>query len=128
MTTKLEIEALLLKEKMRQQPNKASVQFLQKVIEGYMVTKPDFANTMRTVDSVQEYFGGPVPLRPECRLVLAFVGGYYIQKLDSGSYLYEVFDNNEADEMHTKILANNIKDCVSFIWKSEANNKFNKIK
>jgi hypothetical protein len=39
-----------------------------------------------------------------------------------------VFDNEESDEMHTRVKSRELKDIISFIWRYEADKLFNKIK
>ncbi|NBP69683.1 MAG: hypothetical protein EBU52_13170 [Cytophagia bacterium] len=64
----------------------------------------------------------------DCVEVLCYAGGFNIQVLDEGDYLYEVFDNQESDEMHTRVKSKEIKDIISFIWRFEADKLFNKSK
>ena len=116
----------LLEEKMRVFGNKNAVQFLQRVLDGHPVTKLEFTNTalISPVDefTVREQF------RPNCVHVLSYAGGFHIQILDDGHYMYEVFDNEESDEMHTRAKSRELKDIISFVWRYEADKLFNKRK
>jgi hypothetical protein len=60
--------------------------------------------------------------------VLSYAGGFYVQILEDSYHLYEVFDNEESDEMHTRVKSKELKDIISFIWRYEADKLFNKIK
>jgi hypothetical protein len=117
----------LLNEKMRVHPNKNAIQFLQRVLDGHHVTKMEFINTM-IVESIDWDLAFALQYQSDCVKVLRYAGGFDIQLLVSGDYLYEVFDNQESDEMHTRVKSKEIKDILSFIWRNEADKLFNKIK
>lgn len=116
----------LLNEKMQVHPNKKAIQFLQRVLDGHPVTKTEFSNTalILTVDE----FTFRDKFKPNCVQVMSYAGGFHIQILDDGYHLYEVFDNEESDEMHTRVKSKEIKDIISFIWRYEADKLFNKNK
>lgn len=113
----------LLKEKMNPSQNKRAIQFIQRAMEGYFVNKVDFSNTMR-VEPVINNQG----LHQDCQELLHFAGGFVVQGLKDGKYFYDANDAQELDEMSTQYTSDNLKDMVSFIWKNEANNFFNRIK
>jgi hypothetical protein len=54
-----------------------------------------------------------------------YAGDFYIQILDDGMLVFEVFDNEEADEMHTKVESESLKEVESYMWKSKAESFFN---
>lgn len=113
----------LLKEKLKRSPNKRAIQFIQRAMEGYFVNKVDFSNTM-SVETITNSQG----LREDCQELLHFAGGFTVQGLKNGKYFYDANDAQELDEVSTKYTSDNLKDMVSFIWKNEANNFFNRIK
>jgi hypothetical protein len=117
----------LLNEKMRVHPNKNAVQFLQRVLDGQPVTKREFVDTM-IVESTDRDLAFALQYRSDCVKVLRYAGGFDVQLLINGDYLYEVFDNQESDEMHTRVKSKEIKDILSFIWRQEGDKLFNKIK
>ena len=117
----------LLNEKMRVHPNKNAIQFLQRVLDGRPVTKMEFIDTM-IVESIDWDLAFALQYSSDCVKVLRCAGGFDIQLLVSGDYLYEVFDNQESDEMHTRVKSKEIKDILSFIWRNEADKLFNKSK
>lgn len=117
----------LLNEKMQVHPNKKAIQFLQRVLDGHPVTKMEFIDTM-VVKSIDWDLAFALGYRSDCVEVLCYAGGFNIQLLDEGDYLYEVFDNQESDEMHTRVKSKEIKDIISFIWRFEADKLFNKSK
>jgi hypothetical protein len=116
----------LLEEKMRLVGNRNAIQFLQRVLDGHHVTKTEFMNTV-LISPVDE-FRVREQFRPECVHVLSYAGGFYVQILEDSYHLYEVFDNEESDEMHTRVKSKEVKDILSFIWRYEADKLFNKNK
>lgn len=113
----------LLKEKMKLMSNKSTVLFLQRVLDGHSVTKTEFVSTMNITSA--EHASN---VRDNCVNVMDYAGGFRIQLLDDGTYMYEVFDNEESDEMHTRVKSRELKDILSFIWRYEADKLFNKQK
>lgn len=116
----------LLEEKMKVYSNRNAVHFLQRSIDGHRVTKTEFSNTA-LICPVDE-FTLREKFRPNCVHVMTYAGGFHVQILDDGYHLYEVFDNEESDEMHTRVKSKEIKDIISFIWRYEAEKLFNKNK
>lgn len=120
-----DIQQELLKEKIHPFPNKSAIQFLQRVLDGQPVTKTEFVRSM-VITPVGDM---PTPnfFSSKCINVIRYPAGFDIQILNNGEYLYEVFDNQEADEMHTKVKSIELKDVLSHIWRNEADKLFNKI-
>lgn len=116
----------LLEEKMKVYSNRNAVHFLQRSIDGHRVTKTEFSNTA-LICPVDE-FTFRDKFKPNCVQVMSYAGGFHVQILDDGYHLYEVFDNEESDEMHTRVKSKEIKDIISFIWRYEADKLFNKNK
>ena len=116
----------LLEEKMKVYGNRNAVQFLQRSIDGHQVTKTEFANTA-LISPVDEFIFRE-KFKTNCVHVMSYAGGFHVQILDDGYHLYEVFDNEEADEMHTRVKSKEIKDIISFIWRYEADKLFNRNK
>lgn len=116
----------LLEEKMKVYGNRNAVQFLQRSLDGHQVTKTEFANTA-LISPVDE-FTFREKFKTNCVHVMSYAGGFHVQILDDGYHLYEVFDNEEADEMHTRVKSKEIKDIISFIWRYEADKLFNRNK
>ena len=116
----------LLEEKIKVYSNRNAVQFLQRSLDGHQVTKTEFANTA-LISPVDE-FTFREKFKTNCVHVMSYAGGFHVQILDDGYHLYEVFDNEEADEMHTRVKSKEIKDIISFIWRYEADKLFNRNK
>jgi hypothetical protein len=116
----------LLEEKMRLVGNRNAIQFLQRALDGHTVTKQEFIDTA-LISPVDEF---PVreKFKHNCVHVMSYAGGFHVQILDDGYHLYEVFDNQESDEMHTRVKSKEVKDILSFIWRYEADKLFNKNK
>ena len=58
------------------------------------------------------------------------MGGFSIQVLESEDngqaiYFWELFDNQESDEMHTQIYSPNLKDIEKAMWELQVNKYFN---
>ena len=117
----------LLNEKMQVHSNKRAIQFLQRVLDGYPVTKREFIDTM-VVKLADWDLAFSLGYYKDCVEVLSYAGGFDIQVLIDRDYLYESFDNQESDEMHTRVKSKEIKDIISFIWRYEADKLFNKSK
>jgi hypothetical protein len=120
-----DIQQELLNEKMHPFPNKSAIQFLQRVLDGQTVTKTEFMRSM-VITPVGD-MPNPDLFSIKCINVVRYPAGFNIQILNNGDYLYEVFDNQEADEMHTKVKSIDLKDVLSYIWRNEADKLFNKI-
>ena len=117
----------LLNEKMQVHSNKRAIQFLQRVLDGHPVTKREFIDTM-VVKLADWDLAFSLGYDRDCVEVLSYAGGFDIQVLIDRDYLYESFDNQESDEMHTRVKSKEIKDIISFIWRYEADKLFNKSK
>lgn len=115
-------------EKLNKTPNKSGILLLQRAMDGYKISKVEFLVTklIRDIKSFNERTKHP--LRKNCTDVLVYAGDFYVQILDNDKYVFEVFDNEETDEVHTKIESESLKDVESYMWNTKANEFFNEIK
>lgn len=122
------LTSAIMYEKLNEMPNKSGILLLQRALDGYDIKKIEFLVTkvIRDVNSFNKR--KKHPLRKNCIDVLAYAGDFYIQILDNDKYVFEVFDNSESDEMHTKIESESLKDVESYMWNTKANEFFNEIK
>jgi hypothetical protein len=118
----------ILYEKLNDTPNKSGILLLQRAMDGHKITKIEFLFTRLISDIKSFNKRREHPLRNNCIDVLVYAGDFYVQILDNDKYVFEVFDNDEADEMHTKIESESLKDVESYMWNTKANEFFNGIK
>lgn len=122
------LSTILLIEKMRKQPNKNVIQLLQQVLDGKDLSYEEFISTGMFVPRDNPLIQQPNRLKPECKDIVLYMGGFFIQVLNnenSTRYFYEYFDNEEADEMHTQIYHESLKDVERVLWELEAKKYFN---
>lgn len=122
------LSTILLIEKMRKQPNKNVIQLLQQVLDGKNLSYEEFISTGMFVPRDNPLIQQSNRLKPECKDIVLYMGGFFIQVLNnenSTRYFYEYFDNEEADEMHTQIYHENLKDVERVLWELEAKKYFN---
>lgn len=133
MKNKIErLSALLVQEKIsgfyQSLNNKRSIQIIQQVIDGRDLSYEDFIYTGVFIP-VSSLTYKPNNLRANCTDIVKYVGPFFIQVLNNGDgkaeYVYEIFDNEEGDEMHTVLKSEDLKAIEKHLWDYEANNYFN---
>lgn len=119
------LKSAIMHEKLNEMPNKSGILLLQRALDGYNISKVEFLFTkiIRDVKSFNKR--KKHPLRNNCIDVLVYAGDFYVQMLDNDKYVFEVFDNDESDEMHTRIESESLKDVESYMWKAKAKDFFN---
>lgn len=133
MKSKFEIlTEFLLKEKLSEDEFKVgsrrNIQIIQQVIDGNELSFEDFVSTGVFVPARKNAMYSPNVLKPNCTDVVKYVGPFFIQVLDNkgkAEYLYELFDNEESDEIHTIIRSEDLKAVEKSMWSLSANNYFN---
>jgi hypothetical protein len=118
-------ESAIMYEKLNDNPNKSGILLLQRALDGHRISKIEFLVTKLIRDIKSFNKRKQHPLRMNCTDVLVYSGDFYVQILDNDKYVFEVFDNDEADEMHTKIESESLKDVESYMWNTKANSFFN---
>lgn len=101
----------ILKEKLKEKPDKLYIQTLQKM-QNENPSFELFINTGRIMP--RELFlnyNKTIRLKPDCSDVVRYVGGFYIQILKTGEFLFEINDAELSDEMNT-IIKNKSLDIV----------------
>ena len=115
----------IMYEKLNNTPNKSGILLLQRALDGNEVRKVEFLAT-KTIRSIKSFNKRRKhPLRSNCSEVIVYAADFYIQILDDGMLVFEVFDNEEADEMHTKVESESLKEVESYMWKTKADHFFN---
>ncbi len=106
----------ILKEKLKDKPDKLYIQTLQKMQDGEMSLEL-FLNTGRITP--RELFLNYNPksrLKPDCMDVVRYVGGFYIQILKTGEFLLEIIDADQSDEMNTIIKDKSLDVVEEELW------------
>lgn len=106
----------ILKEKMKDKPDKLYIQTLQKIQDGEM-SLDLFINTGRiTPRELFVHYNPKARLRPNCRDVVRYVGGFYIQILSTGEFLLEINDADQSDEMNSIIKDKSLDVVEEDLW------------
>jgi len=106
----------ILKEKLKDKPDKLYIQTLQKMQDGEM-SFDLFINTGRiTPRELFVHYNPSARLRPDCRDVVRYVGGFYIQILITGDFLLEINDAEQSDEMNSIIKDKSLELVEEELW------------
>jgi hypothetical protein len=106
----------ILKEKLKDKPDKLYIQTLQKMQDGDMGLEL-FINTGRiTPRELFVHYNPKVRLRPDCKDVVRYVGGFYIQILKTGEFLLEINDADQSDEMNSIIQNKSLDEVEEELW------------
>tara|TARA_R110000868_G_scaffold27669_1_gene104699 strand:+ start:402 stop:773 length:372 start_codon:yes stop_codon:yes gene_type:complete len=106
----------ILKEKLKDKPDKLYIQTLQKIQDGEM-SLDLFINTGRiTPRELFVHYNPKARLRPDCRDVVRYVGGFYIQILSTGEFLLEINDAEQSDEMNSIIKDKSLDVVEEDLW------------
>lgn len=105
--------------------NRRGVQLLQRCLDGNKIRKVELQST-KILEAPKDFKNRTkIKLKDDCLEVIRYPGGFFIQILSDGHFLFEVFDNQESDEMHTKIKSRSLKDVESYMWREKAEQYFN---
>jgi hypothetical protein len=106
----------ILKEKLKDKPDKLYIQTLQKMQDGEMSLEL-FINTGRiTPRELFIRYNPKARLRPDCMDVVRYVGGFYIQILKTGEFLLEINDADQSDEMNSIIKDKSLDMVEEELW------------
>jgi hypothetical protein len=124
------LSAILLIEKMSKSPNKIVIQMIQQLLDGKSLSFEDFISTGMFLPRTHDLAKPLTRLKENCKDIVMYMGGFYVQVLttkDGGElqYLWECFDNDEADEVHTKISGPFLKEIEKLMWDLQINKYFN---
>lgn len=106
----------ILKEKLKDKPDKLYIQTLQKMQD----ENPSFElfiNTGRIMP--KELFlnyNKKIRLNFDCSDVVRYVGGFYVQILKTGEFLLEINDADQSDEMNTIIKDKSLDVIEEELW------------
>lgn len=100
-------------------PNKHYIQSIQQLYDKGEMTKLDFINTGRFMP-IKDYFenyGYHPHFHKEAKDLMRYAGGYCIQVLPNGEWLFDGNDATESDEVNTKFKSKNLSVVEDFMWK-----------
>jgi hypothetical protein len=124
------LSAILLIEKMSKSPNKIIIQMIQQLLDGKPLSFQDFISTGMFIPRNHDLVKPLTMLKENCKDIVMYMGGFYVQVLttedgDELKYLWEFFDNDESDEIHTKICSPFLKEIEKVMWELQINKYFN---
>lgn len=130
MSNNNHLSTILLIEKMSKSPNKNVVQILQQLLDGKALSFEEFISTGMFLPRNHELVQPLTRLKENCHDVVMYMGGFYVQVLtpkdENGlQYFWECFDNDEADEVHTKVSGPYLKEIEKSMWELQVNKYFN---
>jgi len=115
----------ILAQKLRKNPDKHYIQMIQMLSDKGQMTKEDFINTGRMME--KNYYFNEFGLRPlfnkEVKDVMRYAGGFCIQVLPTGEWLFDTNDANESDEVSTKYRSPKLSDVENELWHSYVQKK-----
>ena len=112
------IELHLASELQKESPNLSMVENLQKVLSNNVITFDEWKSISYAYTRDQFLLDNPEEkLRDDCYIVLVFIGGYYLQELESEKFFIND-DIPTIDSIH--IAQYELWDlCMHELWKSE---------
>jgi hypothetical protein len=124
------LSAILIIEKMSKYPNKIVIQMIQQLLDGKSLSFQDFISTGMFIPRNHDLVTPLTMLKENCKDIVMYMGGFYVQVLttkdgDELQYLWEFFDNDESDEIHTKIYSPFLKEIEKVMWELQINKYFN---
>ena len=115
----------VLVQKLRKNPDKHYIQMIQTLSDKGVMTKDDFINTGRLMEKryylsefvFHSYFSD------EVKDVMRYAGGYCIQILPTGEWLFDSNDAAESDEVSTKFKSAKLNDVEDQLWSNYVQKK-----
>lgn len=102
-------EHLLQLKQEKGKDNKLEIQKVQQAIDNDSYGYEEYQNTKEklTTEDFKSRFVKPPELERECMSVYTFIGGLYIQLLDSGYYYWEGYQDKDLSQL-IKFMCNKI--------------------
>jgi hypothetical protein len=115
----------ILVQKLRKNTDKHYIQMIQTLSDKGVMTKEDFINTGRLMEKryylsefvFHSYFSD------EVKDVMRYAGGYCIQILPTGEWLFDSNDATEGDEVSTKFKSAKLTDVEDQLWSNYVQKK-----
>jgi hypothetical protein len=115
----------ILAQKLRKNPDKHYIQMIQTLSDKGQITKEDFINTGRMMEKNYYFseFGYHSLFSDEVKDVMRYAGGFCVQVLPTGEWLFDTNDANESDEVSTKYRSPKLSDVENELWHSYVQKK-----
>jgi hypothetical protein len=115
----------ILAQKLRKNPDKHYIQMIQTLSDKGQMTKEDFINTGRMMEKNYYFseFGYHPLFSDEVKDVMRYAGGFCVQVLPTGEWLFDTNDANESDEVSTKYRSPKLSDVENELWHSYVQKK-----
>jgi hypothetical protein len=115
----------ILVQKLRKNTDKHYIQMIQTLSDKGVMTKEDFINTGRLMEKryylsefvFHSYFSD------EVKDVMRYAGGYCVQILPTGEWLFDSNDATESDEVSTKFKSAKLTDVEDQLWSNYVQKK-----
>lgn len=115
----------ILVQKLRKNTDKHYIQMIQTLSDKGVMTKDDFINTGRLMEKryylsefvFHSYFSD------EVKDVMRYAGGYCVQILPTGEWLFDSNDATEGDEVSTKFKSAKLTDVEDQLWSNYVQKK-----
>jgi hypothetical protein len=115
----------ILVQKLRKNTDKHYIQMIQTLSDKGVMTKEDFINTGRLMEKryylsefvFHSYFSD------EVKDVMRYAGGYCVQILPTGEWLFDSNDASESDEVSTKFKSAKLTDVEDQLWSNYVQKK-----
>lgn len=108
----------ILAQKLRKNPDKHYIQSIQALYDKGEMTKENFINTGRLMK--KEYYFAEFGAHPhffsDVKDIMRYAGGYCIQILPTGKWLFDTNDATESDEVSTKFKSDKLSEVEDALW------------
>ena len=111
-------ETEILVQKMRSTPDKNYIQMVQQLIEKDDLPFSAFINTGRLMEVAhyqREFVSHPY-FKENCTDIMRYIGGYCIQGLKTGEWLFDLNDAEQSDEQSTTFRSHKLSDVEHWIY------------
>jgi len=116
----------IIKEKMQIKPDWLYINTLEKM-KGGEYNAETFASTGRFMPKHIFLSQRPnAPLHKDCTDIVRYVGGFYIQALKSGRFIFELNDSEQSDEVGTSFEDKTLSVVEQKMWDIHAKKHFKK--
>lgn len=109
----------ILAQKLRKNTDKHYIQSIQVLYDKGEMTKENFINTGRLMKKEYYFaeFGSHPHFFSDVKDVMRYAGGYCIQILPTGVWLFDSNDATESDEVSTVFKSDKLSDVEDAVWK-----------
>lgn len=111
----------ILMQKLRKNPDKHYIMMMQMMSDKEEFTKDNFVNTGRIMEKSYylHEFVNHSRFNHEVKDIVRYAGGFCVQILPSGKFMFDTNDANEADEESTKYISEKLSDVENKMWEKQ---------